>query len=137
MHDLRIALRGLLRAPVMTLVIVGTVGLGVGAATAIFSAVNAALLRPLPYANAERLLRIYTDSPPNRFRFSVADYLALTAQQTTFEQIAGYTGRAMAFSDGTVAERLSGKDVSWTYFTLLGITPALGRTFTEEEGRPG
>src|SRR5437773_3621256 len=119
LHDLRISLRNLLGAPMLTLTIVATVGLGIGATTVIFSAVNAALLRPLPYADPDRLVRIYTDAAPNKFRFSVADYLALQAQQTRFERIAGYTGRAMAFSDGSVAERVSGKVVSSTYFALL------------------
>ena len=121
----------------MTLTIVITVGLGIGATTVIFSAIDAALLRPLPYADPDRLVRIYLDAPPNKFRFSVADYLALQTQQTRFEQIAGYTGRAMAFSDGTVAERLNGKVVSPAYFALLGIKPAIGRDFTEQDGRPG
>src|SRR5436309_12436835 len=97
-QDVRISLRGLLRAPLMTLTIVATVGLGIGATTVIFGAIDAALLRPLPYANPERLVRIYTDSPPNRFPFSVADYLALTAQQTRFEGVASYATRAMVFS---------------------------------------
>jgi predicted permease len=136
-QDLRICLRGLLRAPVMAAAIVATVGLGIGATTVIFSAVDAALLRPLPYADPDRLVRIYTDAPPNRFRFSVADYLALEAQQTQLEQIAGYTEREMAFSDGEVAERLRGRVVSWTYFALLGIRPGVGRDFTELDGRPG
>ena len=83
------------------------------------------------------LVRIYTDAPPNRFRFSVADYLALQAEQTHFEQVAGYTDRLMSFSDGNVAERLRGKLVSWTYFSLLGLRPAIGRDFAEADGRPG
>ena len=136
-QDLRIGLRNLLRVPGLALTVVVTVGLGIGATTAIFAAVNAALLQPLPYKDPDRLVRIYTDAPPYRFPFSVADYLALDAQQTRFEQIAGYRGRAMAFSDGTVAERLTGREVSWTYFRLLGITPAIGRDFTEQDGRPG
>jgi putative ABC transport system permease protein len=136
-QDLRISLRGLLRAPMMTLTIVATIGLGIGATTTIFGALHAALLRPLPYADPGRLVRIYTDAPPNRFPFSVADYLALQAQQTHFEQIAGYTSRSMAFSDGTIAERLMGREVSWTYFSLLGIRPAIGRDFVERDGRPG
>jgi putative ABC transport system permease protein len=136
-QDLRICLRGLLRAPMMTMTIVATVGLGIGATTVIFSAVHAALLRPLPYADPGRLVRIYTDAPPNKFRFSAADYLALQSQQTHFEQIAGYTDREMAFSDGNVADRLRGRVVSWTYFALLGISPVVGRDFTELDGRPG
>ena len=58
LHDIRTSLRGLLRAPVMTLTIVATVGLGIGATTVIFGAIDAALLRPLPYAHPERLVRI-------------------------------------------------------------------------------
>src|SRR5262245_63553913 len=112
LQDLRVTLRGLLRAPMMTLTIVVTVGLGIGATTVIFSAVHAALLQPLPYADADRLVRIYTDAPPNKFPFSVADFLALQAEQTQFEQIAGYSTRPMAFSDGTFAERLNGRIVS-------------------------
>jgi putative ABC transport system permease protein len=135
--DLRTSLRGLRRSPAMTATIVLTVGLGIGATTTIFSGVNAALLRPLPYEDPARLVRIYTDAPPNRFRFSVADYQALEAQQTQFERIAGYTDRSMAFSDGRVAERLRGKAVTPGYFALLGIRPALGRDFTSTDGRAG
>src|SRR5262245_14349929 len=137
MQDLRICLRNLLRVPLLTATVVFTVGLGIGATTVIFSAVNAALLRPLPYADPGQLVRIYTDTPPNKFPFSVADYLALQAQQTRFEQVAGYQSRAMAFTDGTIAERLRGRTVSWTYFSLLGIRPAIGRDFTDADGRPG
>ena len=136
-QDLRIAWRGLRRAPLLALTIIATVGLGIGATTVIFAAVNATLLRPLPYAHPEQLVRIYTESPPFQFLFSVADYQALDAQQTRFEQVAGYQSRQLAFTDGKVAERLSGRIVSWTFFGLLGIHPALGRDFTEADGRPG
>jgi putative ABC transport system permease protein len=135
--DVRVAVRSLLRVPVLTLTIVATVGLGIGATTVIFSGVNAALLRPLPYADPERLAWIYLDSPPFMFRFSVADYLALESQQTQFERVAGFTSRSMTFSDGTSASLLTGRQVSWTYFGVLGVTPALGRDFTADDGRPG
>ena len=136
-QDFRVSVRTLARAPLLTATIVATVGLGIGATTVIFAAIDAALLRPLPYADPARIVRIYTDSPPNRFPFSVADYLALQKEQTHFEQIAGYTSREMTFSDGAVAERVRGRVVSWTYFSLLGIQPALGSAFTEADGRPG
>jgi putative ABC transport system permease protein len=136
-QDLRIGLRGLLRAPLTTMTIILTVGLGIGATTVIFAAIDAALLRSLPYAEPARLVRIYTDAPPHKFPFSVADYLALASQQTRFEQVAGYTARPMAFTDGSVAERLNGKAVTWTYFSVLGIKPAIGHDFTEADGRPG
>src|SRR5512133_3769787 len=115
-EDLRVSLRGLVRVPVLALVILVTVGLGLGATTAMFAAVDAALLRPLPYQNPDRLVRIYTDARPFRFRFSAADYLALEAQQTSFERIATYTGRTMTFSDREAAALVKGRAVSWGYF---------------------
>ena len=136
-QDLRISFRSLVRAPVMTLTIVATVGLGLGTTTAIFAAVEAAFLRPLPYSDPSRLVRIYTDAPPNRFRFSVADYLALDAQQTHFERVAAYTDRPMTFTDGTIAERVSARVVTPAYFALLGINPTLGPGFAERNGQPG
>ena len=137
MQDMRIALRGLARVPVLALTIVGSVGLGIGAATAMFAILDAALLRPLPYAQPEQLVRIFTDSPPYRFRFSVADYLALAAQQTSFTRVSAYADRPMTYTDGASAERLRGRQVSSTYFDTLGISPALGRTFTAADSRPG
>ena len=111
MQDIRVSLRTLLRVPVLTLTVLLTVGLGIGATTVIFGAINAALLRPLPYADPDRLVWIYTDAPPFQFRFSVADYLALDAQQTQFERIAGFTNRTMAFNDGSAADLLNGRQV--------------------------
>lgn len=136
-QDLRIGVRGLLRAPLMTAIILTTVGLGIGATTAIFAAIDAAFLRPLPYSDPDRIVRIFSDAPPNKFPFSVADYLALTAQQSSFERVAGYTGRPFAFTDGQVAERVDGKIVTSSYFGLLGIRPAMGRDFNEADGKPG
>ena len=136
-QDVRISVRSLLRVPVLTLTILSTVGLGIGATAAIFSAVNSALLQPLPYTQPDRLVRIYTDTPPFVFRFSVADYLALREQQTHFEQVAAYTDRAMTFSDGDLAELLRARLVSSSFFSVLGIRPLVGRDFTELDSRPG
>ena len=137
MQDLRIGIRSLLRAPVLTLTIIVTVGLGLGATAAIFSAVSAALLRPLPYAAPDNLVRIYTDSPPFKFRFSVADYLAFTEQQRRFERHATYTDRALSFTNGNTAELLRARVVSWGFFGVLGIQPMIGRDFSEQDGKPG
>ncbi|HEY6211169.1 MAG TPA: ABC transporter permease, partial [Vicinamibacterales bacterium] len=136
-QDLQVGLRGLLRAPLTTAIIITTVGLGIGATTTIFAAIDAALLRPLPYRDPSKLVRIYTDAPPNKFRLSAADYLALESQQTTFESVAAYTGRPMTYTDGTTAERINGKLVTWTYFGTLGIHPPIGRDFDAAEGKPG
>jgi len=137
MQDLRIGIRSLLRAPVLTLTIIVTVGLGLGATAAIFSAVSAALLRPLPYAEPESLVRIYTDAPPFKFRFSVADYLAFTEQQQRFERHATYTDRAVSFANGDTAELLVTRVVSWGFFSVLGIQPMIGRDFNEQDGKAG
>jgi putative ABC transport system permease protein len=136
-HEVRTALRALTRVPVLTAVIVLTVGIGIGASTAIFAAVDAALLRPLPYADSGRLVWIYTDAPPFRWRFSAVDFLALDAQQTHFESIAAYTERSMAFTTGSTAELLNGRVVTASYFRLLGIVPALGRDFSPADANQG
>ncbi|HYE87209.1 MAG TPA: ABC transporter permease [Vicinamibacterales bacterium] len=137
MQDFRIGARSLARVPLLTATIVATVGIGIGATVAIFSAIDAALLRPLPYASPDRLVRIYTDSPPFKFRFSAADYLAFTEQQTRFEQHATYTDRSVTFSNGQVAELLRARVVSWGFFSVLGISPIYGRDFAESDGRSG
>ena len=135
--DLRQSLRSLTRTPGLTATIILTVGLGIGATTAIFAVIHGVLLSPLPYSNPDRLVRIYTDAPPNRFRFSVADYLALEQQQTTFRQVAGYASTSVTFNDGEIAERVTGRAVSRSYFSLLGIAPRRGRDFDQSEGTPG
>ncbi|HEX4914420.1 MAG TPA: ABC transporter permease, partial [Vicinamibacterales bacterium] len=136
-QDLRIGVRSLLRAPVLTLTIIVTVGLGLGATAAIFSAVSAAMLRPLPYAEPADLVRIYTDTPPFKFRFSAADYLAFTEQQTQFERHATFTDRNVSYANGDMAELLRTRVVSWAFFSTLGIPPLLGRDFNEQDGRVG
>ena len=136
-QDIRIGIRSLMRVPVLTLTILVTVGIGIGATAAIFSAIDAALLEPLPYGHPERLVRIYTDSPPFKWRFSAADYLAFRQQQTQFEESATYTDRSMIYSDGVSSELLRARQVSWSFFSVLGIRPANGRDFAEPDGRPG
>jgi predicted permease len=136
-QDIRIGIRSLLRVPILTLTIIATVGVGIGATVAIFSAIDAALIRPLPYAESDRLVRLYTDTPPFKFRFSAADYLAFREQQTQFAQSATFTDRSAVSSDGDRADVLRVRVVSWAFFRVLGIQPALGRDFAEADGRPG
>ena len=136
-QDINISLRSLARAPILTLTILLTVGLGIGATTVIFAAIEAAFLRPLPYARPDTLVWIYTDSPPFQFRFSAVDYLALEAQQTHFESIGAFTDRTMTFTEGADAEVLNGRAVAWSYFRTLGIAPLLGRDFRKLDARPG
>jgi putative ABC transport system permease protein len=136
-QDINISVRSLARAPILTLTILLTVGLGIGATTVIFAAIEAAFLRPLPYARPDTLVWIYTDSPPFQFRFSAVDYLALEAQQTHFESIGAFTDRTMTFTEGADAEVLNGRAVAWSYFRTLGIAPLLGRDFRKLDARPG
>ena len=137
LRDVRVGLRSLMRVPLLTLTIVATVGLGIGATVSIFSAIDAAILRPLPYSDPERLVRLYTDAPPFKWRFSAVDYLAFREQQTQFDESATYTDRTMIFSDGAASEVLRARVVSWQFFSVLGIHPALGRDFAEADGKPG
>ena len=136
-QDLRIGIRSLMRVPVLTLTIVVTVGIGIGATTAIFSAIDAALLQPLPYPQPERLVRIFMDAPPFKFRLSVADYLALRAQQTQFAEMATFTDRSVTFSDRVTSEVLRARVVSWSFFSVLRTRPLIGRDFAEADGQPG
>ena len=136
-QDIRIGLRSLMRAPILSLTVVVTVGVGMGATAAIFSAINSTLLQPLPYAHPERLVRIYTDAPPFKWRFSAADYLAFREQQTQFEESTTYTDRSVIYSDGVSSEVLRARVVSSSFFSVLGIRPAIGRDFDEPDGRPG
>lgn len=135
-QDIRIGVRSLMRIPVLALTIIATVGIGIGATGAIFSAIDAALLEPLPYGHPDRLVRIYTEAPPFKWRFSAADYLAFREQQTQFEESATYTDRSVIYSDGVSSELLRGRVVSWSFFSVLGIRPAVGRDFAERDGRP-
>jgi putative ABC transport system permease protein len=136
-HDVRIGIRALKAVPILTFTIIVTVGVGIGGTTAIFSAIYAALLRPLPYASPERLVRVYTDAPPFKWRFSAVDFLALREQQSQFEEIATYTDRAVIYSDGVSSEVVRARVVSSAFFSVLGIGPAIGRDFSARDGQTG
>jgi putative ABC transport system permease protein len=136
-QDIRTSIRSLLRVPALTLTVIFSVGFGIGGTTAMLAAVNATMLRPLPYQDPDRLFWIYTDSPPFEFRLSLVDYQALESQQTAFERVAVFTNRSSTFSSAAGADLVRGRQVSWGYFGLLGIRPALGRDFVEADGRTG
>lgn len=136
-RDLRHSLRSLARKPGLAVTIILTVGLGIGATTTMWSVVQAVLIEPLPYADPGRLVRIYTHSPPHQFRFSVADYLALAEQQTSFEQVAGYANAMMTFNRGEMAERVQVKVVTGSYFSLMGVRPLHGRALEPADDVPG
>ena len=137
-QDLKHSVRMLVKKPGFTVIAIVTLALGIGANTAIFSVVNAVLLRPLPYPNPDRLVAISENSPWER-DISVAypDYLDWQAQQTVFENMAARMPTGGIISGGNEPERVIGRLVTPNFFATLGVQPMLGRSFTEAENKPG
>jgi putative ABC transport system permease protein len=138
LQDSAYAFRTLRKTPGFTLVAVLMLALGIGANTAIFTAVYHVLLRPLPYANPARLMALWEDFsfigfPRNNF--CPADYVDWRKQNTVFEDIAVYRGRSANLTTEGAPESVRGRAVTPNLFHLLGVRPLLGRTFTEEEDR--
>ena len=140
LSDTRYALRNLLRRPAFTLIAVVTLALGIGANTAIFSAINALLLKPLPIPDLDRVVAVW-DKLPSRGvmhnEVTVANYLDLKAQNQTFEQLALYRWWSPNLTGVETPERLQGFLVTANLFDALGVKPIMGRNFTEEENQPG
>ena len=128
MKDLRFGLRMLVKKPGFTVVAVITLALGIGANTAIFSIVNAALFRPLPYPESDRLVAMINDDP------SPPDFLDLQAQNHVFEQMATYRSRTYNMGGSDRPEQIDGVDVTTNLFSLLRVDPILGLAFRPEDG---
>ena len=136
--DFRFALRLLRKSPGFTLVAVLTLALGIGANTAIFTVFDALLLKPLPFAKPEQLVRIYNTGPQlDEAPISPANFLDWQQQNRVFQEIAAYTGNVFTMLGGEVPERLPGARVSAGFFNLLGVQPSLGRSFRGEEDAYG
>jgi predicted permease len=134
--DLRYAARVMRRNPAFTAAAVLTFALGVGAATAIFSVVHGVLLRPLPYADPDRLVAVWERNiPRNRDRnvVGVDTYEAWRDRTGAFAGMAALVPRSVTLVGGAAPERVSGAEVSPGYFGLLGVAPLHGRDFTVEE----
>jgi putative ABC transport system permease protein len=137
-QDLRYGIRMLAKSPGITIIAVLALGLGIGANTAIFSVVNAALLRPLPYVDADRLVRLSEDSPQvPQMSISYPNFLDWRQQNKVFERIAAMQFRSLNLTGKDEPERLAGRGVSAEFFDVLGVKPALGRSFAADEDRPG
>ncbi len=139
--ELRYAARALLKRPGFSVVAVLTLALGIGANTAIFSVVNATLLRPLPFKDPERVVMIWgflpkmadtTDKLPN----SAPNFLGLKSQSQSFERLAAFRSWSWQMTGGSEAELLRGARVSADFFEAVGAGPILGRAFTAEEDLP-
>ena len=139
--DVRYGIRMLLRKPGFTAVAVLTLALGVGANTAIFSVVNGVLLRPLPFAEPDRLVWMWGNirNGGNRASVSPLDFLDYRERNDTFEEFAAIIGVPVPFNltgDGE-PERLNAAVVTGNYFQALGVRPTLGRVFLPENEKPG
>jgi putative ABC transport system permease protein len=140
LQDLRHAIRMIWKSPGFTVVAVLTLGLGIGANSAIFSVVDGVLLRPLPFPRPDRLMTISmrdAANPDERTVLSDADFLDWKAQNQAFEHVAGFTDAWFTMTGQGDPERLRGAAVTADFFAVLGVAPSLGRTFTSEEGAPG
>lgn len=139
-RDLRHALRGFLKNPGFTAAAVVSIAIGIGANTAIFSVASALLLRPLPYADPERLVILWNRSPGLNIAedwFSTAQYFDIKSGHTGFEQVAVAIGANQNLTGAFEPERIGVLRVSSNLLPMLGARPALGRLFVAEEDVPG
>jgi putative ABC transport system permease protein len=140
-RDLRFGLRMLRTRPVFTLVAVLTLALGIGATTAIFSVVNAVLLRSLPYPESDRLVAFWGTAPEKRLpvvAFPDALFLFYRQQSRRFESVAAYSSVGLNLSGGDgEPERINAGAVTLDFFRVMGVQPVRGRGFVSEEGLQG
>jgi predicted permease len=143
LQDFRYGFRMLMKSPGFTAVAIITLALGIGANTAIFSVVNAVLLRPLGFKDPDRLVRVWHVPPPKsfpgmtRFAASAANYVDWEKQNQTFDHMAIMSYRGFDLTGGDKPEQVDASAVSSDFFTTLGVPPMLGRTLLPEEDQPG
>ena len=133
MTDLRYALRQLIKHPAFTLVAVVTLALGIGASTAIFSVLDAVLLRPLPYPSQERLVEATELNEAGRgMAFAQPNFNDLRTRSRSFEALASYAAWPEAVAGGSEPIRTHVCAVSPDFFRVLGVSPVMGRVFSSE-----
>src|SRR5262245_14234068 len=137
MRDFKFAFRQMLKNPGFTAVAVLTLALGIGANTAIFSAVDAVIIRPLPYADADRLVMIWDDdmrrTGTRKFFSTPPEWNEWRRQNTVFTDIAASQPGDAALSNDGEPEDLPARKVTGNFWTVLGAQPLVGRVFTEDE----
>jgi putative ABC transport system permease protein len=141
LQDVRFAFRTLFRSPGFTATAALTLALGIGVTSLMFSVVNTVLLRPLPYPDQGRLMLVFninTSEPDaNTIRASALDFEDYRARARSFAALAGHIGTGFTFSGQGDPELVIGQRVTPEFFRVLGVQPALGRTFTADEFTPG
>src|SRR5688500_8067362 len=140
-QDVRYGARLLFRTPGFTLVAVAALAIGIGANTAIFSVVNTLLIQPLPYQDPDRLVMVWEHNLPRDRKNNVvgpANFLHWRDMNQSFEDMAAFsfTFTYTVLGDGD-PEEIPSKIVTAAFFPVLGVQPALGRTFTPDEDKPG
>jgi predicted permease len=141
-QDLRVAMRGLRRTPGFTIVALLTLGLGIGANSAVFSVLDSVLLRPLPYSGSDRLVQLWTDHRVRSGRSSPEwltppDFADWRDQNQTFASMASYQNWRATLTGSGDPESLGGLAVSGDFFRVLGVPAAVGRTITDADDDPG
>jgi putative ABC transport system permease protein len=139
-QDIKYGIRVLLKNPGVTFVAVLALALGIGANTAIFSVVNAVLLRPLPYDKPEQLMVVLSVNAKRGLTqqsFSFLNFADYRSQNNSFEALTAYTSASAALAEGQSPEQVQGVSATADVFKVLGTKALLGRTFTPEEERPG
>src|SRR5215831_6206302 len=141
LEDLKYSVRTLRLSPGFTITAVATLALGIGANTAIFSVINAVLLRPLPYPEPDRIVQLLGFSRWETYPYtSVPRFNAFREQSQVLERVAAYDWRGAApvnLTGGDRPEQVRGEHVSFEYFRLFGASFVVGRAFSPEEDRPG
>jgi putative ABC transport system permease protein len=138
--DIRFGLRGLAKRPGFTAIALLTLALGIGVNSAIFSAVDSILLRPLPLKDPERLVSVWEQTPRDGIRqnqAAPANFFDLQTQNQVFEQIGAYGPDDVNLTGDGDPERLDGQVVTANVFSILGVPASLGRTFSPDEDQPG
>jgi putative ABC transport system permease protein len=139
-QDLRFSFRMLLKKPAFTLIVAFALALGIGANTAIFSVINAVLLRPLPYKNPENLVWLRETNPKSDIKDEPAsppNYLDWKTSGQSFEDMGAFVSTTLTLSSGGEPERIPAVYVTEGFFSVLGVSAAAGRVFTPEEDKPG
>jgi len=138
LRDARFGVRQMARTPAFSMVAILTIGLGIGATGAIFSVVNGVLLRPLPYPDPDRLVRIHeVVSQFGRFSVAPGTFLDWKKHNEHFADLAAYSTDSVSIVGDDGPEQVVSAAVSAELFGVLGVRPALGRSFTSEEDGPG
>src|SRR6185503_18085611 len=138
-QDIRFGLRMLLKSPSISIVATIALALGIGANTAIFSVVNAVLLRPLPFPNPDSLFAVFETDQRRGYQtgsHSYPNFFDLREQNTVFERVASYYSSDYIMTGRGEPARLQGAVVTADLFPLLGVAPSHGRTFRAEEDKP-